>query len=132
LSKKVVTLYLSTGPYEELKRVCSLLGISVSSKIDEWIREGLQELTGKEYSVEEASYEELKRAHQRLIRETKRLESRLKKRGVYQELIALAENVGFRRDRMDEADSGDPEEVERQKGRCAHIRNFAGGNEKQD
>ena len=56
----------------------------------------------------------------------------MKKRGVYQELIALAENVGFRRDRMDEADSGDPEEVERQKGRCAHIRNFAGGNEKQD
>lgn len=62
LSKRVVTLYLSAGSYEELKRV-----------------------------------------HQRLIRETERLEGRLKRRGVYEELIALAENVGFRPDRMDEA-----------------------------
>ena len=30
LSKRVVTLYLSAGPYEKLKRVCNMLGVSIS------------------------------------------------------------------------------------------------------
>jgi len=80
LSKRVVTLYLSAGPYEELK--C---------------------------------------AHQRLIRETERLESHLKKRKVYQELIALAENVGFRPDRMDKAIA---EILKRRRGRKGDAHTF--------
>lgn len=93
LGKRVVTLYLNAGSYGELKRVCSRLGVSVSSKVDEWIRKGLQESTGEDYGIEKADYEELKRAHQRLIREVDRIERYLKKRRVYNDLLKLAYDV---------------------------------------
>ena len=93
MGKRVVMLYLSAEPYEELKRVCRLLGVSVSSKVDELIIRGLKELTGREFNVEERSYEELKCAYKRMLREVERLKRSLQKRGVYESLVALTDEV---------------------------------------
>ena len=67
--KKVVSIYVDPAAYSELKQVCRSMGVSVSSKLDELIKEWVREATGKKFLESPIDYEGLKRRHLKLIQE---------------------------------------------------------------
>ncbi len=99
MSKKVVTLYLSEEPYQTLKKIAPALGKSVSVLVDGWIREGLRELTGEDSQASrEVDFAALKLNHFKLCRKVEELKRWLKRRKVYDDLSALARQLGLKRD----------------------------------
>jgi len=92
VARKAVTVYLDEAAYQRLREL--IAPKTISRELDDLIRKRIAELEGKEYDpFESADYEELKREYERLLKETEKMERTLKKRGTYQKLVAVTDEI---------------------------------------
>ena len=92
MPRKAVTVYLDETAYQRLREL--IAPKTISRELDDLIRKRIAELEGKEYDpLESADYEELKREYERLLKETEKMERTLKKRGTYQKLVAVTDEI---------------------------------------
>jgi len=90
--RKTVTVYLDEAAYQRLREL--IAPKTISRELDDLIKKRIAELEGKEYNpLESADYEELKREYERLLKETEKVERTLKKRGTYQKLVAVTDEI---------------------------------------
>ena len=95
--KKVVSIYVDPEAYMEMKQLCrDRLGVSVSQKLDELIRQWVEEATGKEFreAVRE-DYGAMKQQHIKMVKELDRLERHLKKKKVLDDLVRMVQKSGL-------------------------------------
>jgi len=95
--KKVVSIYVDPEAYMEMKQLCrDRLGVSVSQKLDELIRQWVEEATGKEFkeAVRE-DYGAMKQQHIKMVKELDRLERHLKKKKVLDDLVGMVQKLGL-------------------------------------
>jgi hypothetical protein len=95
--RKVVSIYVDPDGYNEMKRLCHSLGVSVSSKMDELIKGWVREATGKEYAETPVNYKGLKNKHHRLERYMNQLQKMLMKQGYFKDLAEAALSHGIDR-----------------------------------
>jgi len=98
LAKKATTLSLTSKPYLRLKEILNVrFGKPISKEIDEFINKRLAELenTPQVQTITADEYETLKRRHLKLTADVGVIEKRLDKKGVYDQLMDLAEKVGL-------------------------------------
>ncbi|HDD40283.1 MAG TPA: hypothetical protein ENG21_03440 [Nitrososphaeria archaeon] len=92
MARKAVTVYLDIAAYQKLRKL--IAPKTISRELDDLIKKRIAELEGKEYNpLESADYEELKREYERLLKDTEKMERTLKKRGTYQKLIAVTDEI---------------------------------------
>ena len=90
--RKTVTVYLDEAAYQRLRKL--IAPKTISRELDDLIKKRIAELEGREYNpLESADYEELKREYERLLKETEKMERMLKKRGTYQKLVAVTDEI---------------------------------------
>jgi len=90
--RKTVTVYLDEAAYQRLREL--IAPKTISRELDDLIKKRIAELEGREYNpLESADYEELKREYERLLKETEKMERTLKKRGTYQKLVAVTDEI---------------------------------------
>jgi len=92
MARKAVTVYLDIAAYQKLRKL--IAPKTISRELDDLIKKRIAELEGKEYDpLESADYEELKREYERMLKDTEKMERTLKKRGTYQKLIAVTDEI---------------------------------------
>jgi len=90
---KPTTVYLNPKAWSEYKTLVPLkLNKSASKRLRELISKDLAELKGVEVTAP-VDYDDLKRQHHLLIRDIDQIEKTLRKHGVYDQLVDLAENL---------------------------------------
>jgi len=95
---KAVTLYLDMDLYEAFIRLCTAQGRKVSHVVADLMRVALKEATGQGLESAPVDCEALERDHLKMAREVDELARRLKRRKVYEDLSALARQLGLRPD----------------------------------
>jgi len=90
--RKTVTVYLDEAAYQRLRKL--IAPKTISRELDDLIKKRIAELEGREYNpLESADYEELKHEYERLLKETEKMEKTIKKRGTYQKLVAVTDEI---------------------------------------
>ena len=90
--RKTVTVYLDEAAYQRLRKL--IAPKTISRELDDLIKKRIAELEGREYNpLESADYEELKREYERLLKETEKMEKTIKKRGTYEKLVAVTNEI---------------------------------------
>jgi hypothetical protein len=71
-------------------------GKCISDYLNEHLKQLISEFDGRETAFQEASrYENVKRQYSKLVEDVRLLTKRLKKEGVYQDLMGLAYSLGL-------------------------------------
>lgn len=96
--RKVVSIYVDPEAYSEMKRLCHNTGVSVSSRIDDLIKEWVQQATGKKFAENPIEYEGLKREHFKIVKDLDSIQNRLLRLKVYESLKQTAVKVGLNRE----------------------------------
>jgi len=92
---KTVSFYADAEVYRRLKLLLERQGKTVSEELNALMRRRLAELEGSPMPLGVVEYAEIKRQHERIVDEGKRLEAKLAKTKDYDDVKALALELGL-------------------------------------